>query len=68
MLMMATAALRDGSNRLDVLDDAVTSILVSLRELSAGLDRLEGEMEHLRGDLATTRRLAKQAKKKADKS
>lgn len=67
LLSEATAALRDGSYRLDVLDDAVTSILGTLRALSTVLDRLEGEVVQLRSDVASTRKIAKQAKKRAHK-
>jgi dsRNA-specific ribonuclease len=67
LISRATALLLDGSNRLDVLDDAVTSIFVALRVLSTVLDRQEGEMARLRSDLASTRKIAKQAKKKAGK-
>jgi hypothetical protein len=68
LLSDATAALRDGSNRLDVLDDAVSSILATLRALSTVLDRLEGEVAQLRGEVAATRKIAKQAKKRAGKA
>ena len=68
LLSDATAALRDGTNRLDVLDDAVTSILATLRALSTVLDRLEGEVAQLRGEVAATRKIAKQAKKRAGKA
>jgi hypothetical protein len=64
----ATAALRDGSRRLDVLDEAVTSILATLKALSTVLDRVEGEVTQLRSDLASTRKIAKQAKKRAGKT
>jgi hypothetical protein len=68
LLSEATAALREGSHRLDVLDDAVTSILATLRTLSTVLDRMEGEVAQLRGEVASTRKIAKQAKKRAGKS
>lgn len=67
LISKATAALLDGSSRLDVLDDAVASILVALRVLSTVVDRLEGEVAQLRSDVASTRKIAKQAKKKVGK-
>jgi chromosome segregation ATPase len=67
LLSEATAALRDGSRRLDVLDEAVTSILATMKALSTVLDRLEGEVAQLRNDLESTRKIAKQAKKRAGK-
>jgi outer membrane murein-binding lipoprotein Lpp len=67
LLSDATAALRDGSNRLDVLDDAVTSILATLRALSAILERLDADVAQLRSDVASTRKIAKQARKRATK-
>jgi len=70
LLAEVTATLRDGSIRLDVLDEAVQSILTTMRALSEVVDRMEAEMAELRREVASTRKIAKQAKKasKANKT
>ena len=68
LISEATAPVPDGSSRLDVLDDAVTAALVALRVLSTVVDRQEGEIAELRSELASTRKIAKQAKKRAGRS
>ena len=70
LLTEVTATLRDGSIRLDVLDEAVQSILTTMRALSEVVDRMEAEMAELRREVASTRKIAKQAKKasKANKT
>jgi hypothetical protein len=68
LISEATAPVPDGASRLDVLDDAVTAALVALRVLSTVIDRQEDEIAELRSELVSTRKLAKQAKKKARKS
>lgn len=62
-LAEVTAALRDGSTRLDVLDEAVRSILATLRTFSEVVDHMEGEIAQLRKEVASTRKIAKRAKK-----
>ena len=62
-LAEVTGALRDGSTRLDVLDEAVQSILATLRAFSEVVDHMEGEIAQLRKEVASTRKIAKRAKK-----
>jgi hypothetical protein len=55
----------EGQIPVDVLTETVAAVLETLRELLAIVDRLEGEVSDLRRDLASTRKIAKKAKKKA---
>ena len=59
------ASLSDGAERQEALNEAVIVSLATSRDLLTVVDRLEREVSDLRHELASTRKIAKLAMKKA---